>query len=92
MLEERELFAAIVALVASAFFLINRAKIATAPHPRLLITSFVLLAASLVSSVVEVFFWEEFFNFFQHALAPSSLVLLAIWSWLTFARHGGVSV
>ena len=92
MLEEREVVAAIVALAVSLFFFVNRVKLATVPHARLLGVSFGLLVASLVCSAIEVVCWEELFNFLQHALTPSSLVLLAIWSWLTFVRHDGVSV
>lgn len=91
MLEDRELLAAIVALAVSLFIVVHRGRLPKVPHSQILIVSFYLLAASLVCSVVEVFFWEDVFNFIQHALAPTSLVLLAIWSWLTFVRPDGVS-
>lgn len=91
MLEEREIIAAVVAILVLVFFFVNRSKLTTAPNWRVLVVSFGLLAASLICSVVEVLFWQEGFNFLQHALAPASLVLLAIWSWLTCVRSNGMS-
>ena len=89
--EDRELIAAIAATLMVLFFFINRSKVAAAPHARLLVASFSLMAASLVCSVVEVFFWEEQINFVQHALASLSMVTLAVWAWLTFVANDGVS-
>jgi len=91
MLEEREVIAAIAAVAVSLVFLVNRGWLATVPHVRVLGASFGLLMASMICSVIEVIFWKDTFNLLQHALAPASLVLLAIWSWLTFVRHDGVS-
>jgi len=84
MLEERELTAVIVALVASLYAYLNRGKLTEVPYSLLLFGSFGLLLASLVCSVLEVFVWEDTVNFIQHLLAPASVVVLAIWFWLAF--------
>ena len=91
MLEGHEAVSAILGLVMIAFIVVNRGKLGTASHPRVLIASFGLFAASLFCSAIEGLFWEDILDFFQHVLAPASLVLLAIWSWLTCVHEDGAS-
>ena len=91
MLEEREVIAATVGVVVYLFVVVNREKLSQVPHSRILLVSFGMLTASLLCSVIEVLVWKELFNFLQHVLALTSIVLLAIWSWLTFVRGDGVS-
>ena len=87
MFEVRESMALIAACVVSTFFYLHRAKLVRLPYWGLLMVSFGLLVSSLACSMIEELFWKEVLDFVQHLLAPLSVVLLAIWSWLTFVRH-----
>ena len=86
MIQENEIVMAVLGLGVSILALVNRHQLKRIPFFRVLISSFSILAAGWVLTVLEGFFWSALLNVLEHVCYAASSTLVAAWCWKVFGR------
>lgn len=85
MIEERELVTLLTGIAVLVFMYLRRKELEYIPNTAILLLSFTLLVAGWFFTVLEGFLLPDLLNLFEHICYALSSVLLAVWSWKTFA-------
>jgi hypothetical protein len=88
MIEPNEIVMFFIGLGVWLFTFFHRARLKDLPTPKIILAAFYSILASIAATVVEGFFWTDFFNLVEHACLTVSAVLMAAWSWKIFTHDG----
>ena len=91
MFHANELVMFIIGLGTLLFIFSNHDQLRRLPSSNILLGSFYVLVLSWFLTVIEGYFFEELFNFMEHALYSASSILLAIWCWKIFHSKRQIS-
>jgi hypothetical protein len=86
-IQQNEVVMLLIGVGVLIFTIRNRIALKRLPACRILMTAFYLLLATWIATVLEGFFWNDFFNLLEHAGLAVSSVLTAIWCWKTFSGN-----
>ena len=81
MFQENELFNVVLATAVLVFILTQIRGLKRLPKWTLLISSYSILFASLVATILEGMFWPAILNVTEHACYALSALLFALWCW-----------
>ena len=84
MIQQNEIIMLLLGIGVTIFILENRQKLRLVPASRILISGFCMTLAGWVLTVLEGFFWRDFFNFLEHLCYAASSLLMAVWCWKVF--------
>ena len=87
MIQPNEVVMLIIGLGVLIFILGNRSQLERIPFSRLLLMGFYSLVAGWASTVLEGFFWNEFFNYLEHMCYAAASLFLATWCWKVFGKR-----
>lgn len=87
MFHENEIVMLFLCIGVLVFIFLNRKNFNTLKGWRLLLASFLLLLAACVSTVVEGFLMEKFFNYIEHFSYAGSGLILATWCYSFFKEN-----
>ncbi len=79
-----EIVMLLIGLCVLVFIIKNRKSLKRLPAYGILIAAFYMLFATWFATILEDFFWEDFFNLLEHAGLALSSVLTAVWCWKAF--------
>ncbi len=82
-LHENEIVMAILGMGTLIFIFLNYHQVKRLPSSLTLLSSFYLLLAAWLLTVLEGIFWGEVFNFLEHLFYAVSSVLLLVWCYQT---------
>jgi len=80
-IQENEVVTFLLGTGVLIFILASRSQLRRLPASRLHIAAFLTLLAGWGLTIVEGFFWRDFFNVVEHLCYAISSVLLAAWCW-----------
>jgi hypothetical protein len=84
MIEPNEIVMFFIGLGVWIFTFFHRADLRHLPEPGIILAAFYSLVVSIAATVLEGFFWFDFFNLAEHVCLTISSVLMAVWSWKIF--------
>ena len=85
-IQENEAVTLLLSVGVAIFIAQNRSRLTLLPYHRLIIGSFLALLAARVLTILEGFWYEEFFNFAEHICYSLSALQLAAWTWLVMGK------
>lgn len=88
LIQDNELFNAILGAVVLAFLIIRRRALRHFPESAVLISAYGFFFAAGCATVIEGVLWPSVFNIAEHVFYAISGVLLACWSWHALRRMG----
>lgn len=78
-MQENELITIMIALGVLIFIIAHYTALRKLPNFKILISSFYVLVASWILTILESFFFPAFFNLLEHIGYALSAILLALW-------------
>ena len=91
MVHENEIAMLLFGFGILVFTSINQKKLRSIPSWKYFITGFYVLLAGWVFTIVEGFFWNNFFNILEHLSYAVSSVILAAWCFKSFSSKAGLN-
>ncbi len=88
MFHENEIVMLFLCIGVLIFICFKRKTLAKSRGWGLLFASFFLLLIASISTIIEVFFLEHFFNYLEHSCYAGSGVMLTTWCYLVFKGSG----
>jgi hypothetical protein len=86
MIQPNEVVMLIIGLGVLIFILGNRSQLERIPFSRVLLLGFYSLLAGWALTVLESFFWNEFFNYLEHTCYATASLFLAAWCWKVLGK------
>jgi len=87
MIQQNEIIMLLLGIGVLIFVLENRQKLKLVPASQILISGFCIILAGWILTVLEDFFWKDFFNFLEHLCYAASSLLMAAWCWKVFGAR-----
>ena len=84
MFHENEIVMLFLCIGVLIFIYLNRKSLAKFKGWKLLFASFILLLIACISTVVEGFMLEDFFNYLEHSCYAGSRIIMTAWCYRVF--------
>ena len=89
MIHENELVMLLLSMGVAVFIILKRHKFRQFPGWKLLFSAFLFFAAGSVSTVIETFIFNNFFNHIEHICYFMNGLILLIWCFRVVTITGG---
>ena len=84
MIQENEIVMLLIGVGVLVFIFNNRVQFKRLPAWRIITSAFYALLGGWMLTVIEGFFWNQFFNLIEHICYATSSILVAAWCWKVF--------
>ena len=85
-IQENEVVTLLLSVGVAIFIAQNRSSLASLPHHRLVVGSFLTLLVAHILTILEGFWCGEILNFVEHICYSLSVLQLAAWAWLVMGK------